>query len=82
MKLRTVFKHLPKYVLAAGGVGLLLRIWLLSNTDDKGFLVSNPVATVLLWAVAIAVPAILFYLTRELTEAKKYSFNFLLHSSR
>lgn len=76
MKLRTVFKHLPKYVLAAGGVGLLLRIWLLSNTDDKGFLVSNPVATVLLWAVAIAVPAILFYLTRELTEAKKYSFNF------
>ena len=49
MKLRSVFKHLPRYVLAAGGVGLLLRIWLLARTDEKGFLVSNPVATVLLW---------------------------------
>ena len=48
MKLRTVFKHLPKYVLAAGGVGLLLRIWLLSNTDDKGFLVSNSIISDLL----------------------------------
>ena len=76
MKLHSVFKHLPRYVLAAGGAGLLLRIWLLSGVDEKGFLVSNPVATVLLCVVAIAVPVALFILTRELTEAKKYSFNF------
>lgn len=76
MKLRSVFKHLPQYVLAAGGVGLLLRIWLLAGADDKGFLPSNPVVTALLWVVAIAVPAALFFLTRELTEAKKYAFNF------
>lgn len=76
MKLRSIFKRLPQYVLAAGGVGLLLRIWLLSATDDKGFLVSNPFAATLLWVVAIGVPVALFLLTRELTEAKKYSFNF------
>lgn len=76
MKLRSVFKRLPLYVLAAGGVGLLLRIWLLAGTDEKGFLVSNPVATVLLWVVAIGVPVALFLLTRALTEAKKYNFNF------
>lgn len=76
MKSPTVFRHLPRYVLAAGVVGLALRIWLLSGTDSKGFVVSNPVATALLWVVAIAVPAALFILTRELTEAKKYAFNF------
>lgn len=76
MKLHSVFKHLPRYVLAAGGVGLLLRIWLLSGVDEKGFLVSNPAATVLLCVVAIAVPAALFILTRQLTEANKYAFNF------
>ena len=76
MNLRAVYKHLPQYVLAAGGIGLLLRLWLLGSTDDKGFLTSNPVASVLLGLVAVAVPALLFYLTRELAEAKKYSFNF------
>ena len=76
MTLRTVYKHLPWYVLIAGALGLLLRLWLLSNTDAHGFLAPNPVATALLWVLAVGVPAVLFYLTRELTEAQKYSFNF------
>ena len=76
MTLRAVYKHLPRYVLAAGALGLLLRLWLLSSTDEHGFLNANPVATVLLVVLAVGVPAVLFYLTRGLTEAKKYSFNF------
>ena len=76
MKLRAIFKRLPLYVLIAGGIGLLLRLWLVSSTDDKGFLTPNPLATTLLWVISIGVPAGLFYLTRELTEAKKYGFNF------
>lgn len=76
MNLRSVFKHLPRYVLICGGIGLLLRIWLLAGVDEKGFLVANPVATTLLWVVSVGVPVALFFLTRELTEAKKYAFNF------
>lgn len=76
MKVSSVYKHLPWYVLGAGGIGLLLRLWLLSSTDEKGFLVANPTAQTLLWVLAITVPTALFFLTRELGEGKKYSFNF------
>lgn len=76
MKATAVYKKLPIYVLCAGGIGLLLRLWLLSGTDEKGLLTASPLGQVLLALLALTVPALLFYLTRSLSEARKYSFNF------
>lgn len=69
--------NLPCIILAAGGIGLLLRIWLLgTGTDGKGFLVSGHPAEVLIWILTAAVIALLLYCTRRLLEASKYQFNF------
>lgn len=69
--------NLPCIILAAGAIGLLLRIWLLgTGTDERGFLVSGHPAEVLLWVLSAAVIALLLYCTRRLLEAPKYQFNF------
>lgn len=77
--MKNVFKptRLPLLILCAGGIGLLLRIWLLSTgVDDKGLLVSGHPAEILLWLLTAAVAAGLLYLTKDLVEAGKYRFNF------
>lgn len=69
--------NLPTLVMGAGGVGLLLRIWLLnSGVDSNGFLRLSHPANILLWIVVSVVLVGLFLLTKDLVEAANYSFNF------
>ena len=69
--------HLPLWVLLAGGLGLLLRVWLMaSGIDQKGFILTGHFAAIALFLLVIAVVAVLFWLTKDLLEATKYSFNF------
>ncbi len=76
MKVTAIYKYLPLGVLGCGILGLGLRLWLLGSTDAQGYLTENPVAEILLTILAVAVPAIVFWLTRDLREATKYRFNF------
>ncbi len=70
-------KNLPWAVLAASGIGLLLRIWLLiAGTDEKGFLMSGHPADILLWILTAATIAMVLLCTRRLQQAAKYQFNF------
>lgn len=66
---------LPRLILIAGGLGLLLRIWLL-KTDAQGFLMPNPFAATVLIFLSLGVLAGLFLLSRDWQEGTKYSFNF------
>lgn len=69
--------NLPWITLAAGGIGLLLRIWLFSSgTDDGGLLSPGHPASLLLWLLTFAVVALLIWGTQRLKAGKKYSFNF------
>lgn len=69
--------NLPLWALLTGGVGLLLRVWLMSSgVDQKGFLVSGHIAGILLFALVAGAMVALFFLTRDLLEATKYEFNF------
>lgn len=69
--------NLPALTMAAGGIGLLLRVWLLkSGVDDMGFLVLSHPAHILLWIVVAIVMVGLILLTKDLVEASKYTFNF------
>lgn len=69
--------NLPWFVLAAGGAGLLLRIWLLkTGMDEKGFLMPGHPADILVWVLTAAVIAVLLFCTRRLLQAAKYQFNF------
>lgn len=68
---------LPHFILGAGGIGVLLRTWLvLGGTDDKGLLKAGHPAAILLWILTAAVLAVLILLTRHLVKAPKYSFNY------
>ena len=66
---------LPRLILLPGGLGLLLRIWLL-QADGQGFLMPNPFASTLLILLTLGVLGALFYLSRYWHEGAKYSFNF------
>ena len=69
--------NLPALTMAAGGIGLLLRVWLLkSGVDAMGFLILSHPAHILLWIVVAIVMAGLVLLTKDLVEASKYTFNF------
>jgi hypothetical protein len=69
--------NLPALTMAAGGIGLLLRVWLLkSGVDSRGFLVLSHPAHILLWIVVAIVMAGLILLTKDLVEAHSYTFNF------
>ena len=69
--------NLPALTMAAGGIGLLLRVWLLkSGVDDMGFLVLSHPAHILLWIVVAIGMVGLILLTKDLVEASKYTFNF------
>lgn len=66
---------LPRLILIAGGLGLLLRIWLL-RTDAQGFLLPNPFAATVLILLTLGVVAGLFLLSRDWQAAAKYTYNF------
>lgn len=69
--------NLPEWILGTGGIGLLLRIWLLrSGADDNGFLMATHPANILLWTLTVVVLGALLLLTKDLIEATKYPFNF------
>jgi len=68
---------LPFLVLGAGGIGILLRTWLvLGGTDEKGLMKSGYPAEILLWILTVLVLAAVIYLTKDLLRAPKYSFNY------
>lgn len=69
-------QNLPRITLAAGGIGLLLRLWLLSLANSSGFLPVRHISEILLWLLTAAVIGFLLYATRNLTQAAKYRFNF------
>ncbi len=69
--------NLPALVLGTGGIGLLLRVWLIhSATDTDGFLNFSHPAHILLWILTAIVLVGLFLLTKDLVAAPNYSFNF------
>lgn len=69
--------NLPLWALLTGGVGLLLRVWLMSSgVDQKGFLITGHIAGILLFLLVVGAMVALFFLTRDLLEATKYEFNF------
>ena len=69
--------NLPLWTLLTCGVGLLLRVWLMtSGVDQKGFFVTGHLAGILLFLLVIGAIVSLFLLTRDLVEAGKYEFNF------
>ena len=65
--------NLPFWTLLAGGVGLLLRIWLMtSGVDQSGFVVTSHFAAIALFLLALAVVIAVFFLTRSLVEATNF----------
>ena len=66
-------KILPWFTMGAGGLGLVLRLWLVSATDEKGLLPAKHPAIVLSLILAALVLAILFLCTRKLPPIAKYS---------
>ncbi len=68
---------LPCVILGAGGIGILLRTWLLlGGTDDKGLLRSGHPAQILLIILTVLVLAVVVFFAKDLVKAPKYSFNY------
>ena len=57
---------LPLFPIAAGAIGLALRVWLFSATDDKGLLPAGHPANYALYLLTAVTLGILFLATREL----------------
>lgn len=58
---------LPFFTMGAGGLGLALRFWLFSATDEKGLLPTAHPADALLYILTALTLGILFLATRQLT---------------
>lgn len=69
-------KNLPFATLIAGSVGLLLRIWLLTTENEKGFVNRGHFSAIMLYLLTAAFIAVLIIATRPLQQANKYHFNF------
>lgn len=76
--MKQFLKHdnLPWLTLLCGGIGLLLRTWLLSTENDKGFITPGHISEILLTLLTLGFLAVLFWACRDLKQANKYSFNF------
>ncbi len=76
--MKNIIKHdnLPWLTLLCGGIGLLLRFWLLSTVNDKGFITRWHISEILLTVLTSLYLAVLFWATRSLVQGSKYSFNF------
>ena len=59
------FSILPYVTMGAGGLGLALRIWLFSATDQKGLLPASHAADTLLYIISALTLGILFLATRN-----------------
>lgn len=68
---------LPWFILVAGGMGLMLRFWLLADGfDDKGLMISGHPAEWLLWLLTVLTLILLTIGCLPLVQADKYCFNF------
>ena len=68
---------LPWLTLAAGALGLLLRIWLYSTgIDETGLLISGHPAEIFIWLLAVGIPVFLWFATKPLVAAPKFAFNY------
>lgn len=67
---------LPALTFVCGAVGAALQLWSLGTADEKGLLASGHIFQILLWILTVALLGTLFFLTRPLAQAPKYSFNF------
>lgn len=76
MKKYLKHENLPWLTLAVGGIGLLLRLWLISTEDAKGFIIGGHFSGILLILLTLAFLAVLYLATRSLTQGGKYQFNF------
>ena len=73
MKLNVKPDKLKFLILGAGGLGLVLRIWLYATgLDDKGLLESGHLAHVLVWVLTVSVLAVLAWQTRSYKGAEEY----------
>lgn len=69
--------RLPLLVLGLGGIGLVLGSWLYgTGVDDRGLLVAGHPAGILLGLMAVAVPALLFWVCRTDRAEATYHQNF------
>lgn len=70
---------LPWFPLGAGAVGLLLRFWLFSATDEKGLLPAGHFADPALYLLTALTLGILFLATRQLHSRKiaKVAFRYI-----
>ena len=64
---------LPWFTLAAGGLGLALRVWLYSGMDEKGLLPAGHVASILIYVLTGLVLLTLFLCVRQLRPVAKYT---------
>ena len=69
-------KYLPALTLLCGGIGMLLRLWLLGTENDKGFIARGHISEILLLVLTALVLVLLLAATRPLLQASKFSFNF------
>ncbi len=76
MKQYLKHENLPWLTLLCGGIGLLLRLWLLSTENDKGFITRGHISEILLVTLTVLFLAVLMLATRGLSQGNKYSFNF------
>ncbi len=61
---------------AAGCIGLILQLCLMSTADEKGFVASGHICEILTEILTVGVVALLIWQTRDLVEAPKFQFNF------
>jgi len=69
--------YLPLMTVIAGGIGLLLRVWLLTGgVDESGLIKPWYPAEILLWVLTAGVLGVLIWQCRRLTGANRFRYNF------
>lgn len=76
MKQTLKHEYLPWLTLLCGGIGLMLRLWLLTTEDSKGFILRGHISELLLLCLTAVVLVVLFFACRGLQQGNKYDFNF------
>lgn len=69
-------QHLPLLALLCGGIGMLLRLWLLRTENDSGFIARGHISEILLLLLTAAYLLLLFVMARTLLQGDKFLFNF------
>lgn len=69
-------KILPWFTMGAGGLGLVLRMWLYAGVDEKGLLPAKHPAIILTFILTALVLAVVFLCARRLPPIAKYSLLF------